>query len=666
MTLRSITPGELSEFAGTVLQDRYQLIRHVSCGANGAVYQAADLKFDGRRVAIKLAISVFSEAQFEREARFLGQLDHQGVVKVFDHGVQDGIPFIVMEYLEGQSLDQILEQCHQRLPDDLVIKFVDEIGAALRSAHGKNVIHRDLKPQNVLLVDTNDCDDDGQLLKRFVLVDFGIASKIDAKATMLNATLAGLGTPEYRSPEQLDKLDVTPSTDIYTFGVVLYELLAGRVPFPASSGSHAGFAHLCLAIANNPPPPLSKTAADRAIDPAIEELVLQCLEKEPAKRPQSIAEVRRRYLTIADPTRISRTARPGDSWMMRDGVLVPGRSGTLAPLTSPSATGQPKLSSPPRSRRSLTLVVGLLILLIPIAGFAIWTALPRPVTQVAPEKAVWQPLGFEAAGPREHPVSRGDFLLPPQLIRNVPGLPEDQKVVFVRVDVPKLQGNGSEHFYILRDKVWYGLYERFVEAAEKRPEEVGLQKWHLTIGEIKHPLQERERTFATKSPKLEERQKWPVTNISPNAAACCASWLAPGGRLPRSEEWWSAAGYRTGKDSRPGPYHGSGHKTGIGKDSPVPVGSSEDDTGDEPFVCNDLSGNGYEWTCSADSLVDDFQGLSRTAPLPMPIPKDQSVVYVGQNFEAKEPLKFSDAKGIPQTKSEADYTIGFRVVFEPE
>ncbi|HET6329015.1 MAG TPA: bifunctional serine/threonine-protein kinase/formylglycine-generating enzyme family protein [Planctomycetaceae bacterium] len=673
MTLRSITPGELSEFAGTVLQDRYKLIRHVSCGANGAVYQAADLKFDGRRVAIKLAISVFSEAQFEREARFLGQLDHQGVVKVFDHGVQDGIPFIVMEYLEGQSLDQILEQCHQRLPDDLITKFVDEIGAALRSAHGKNVIHRDLKPQNVLLVDTNDCDDGGQLLKRFVLVDFGIASKIDAKATMLNATLAGLGTPEYRSPEQLDKLDVTPSTDIYTFGVVLYELLAGRVPFPASSGSHSGFAHLCLAIANNPPPPLSKTAPDRAIDPAIEELVLQCLEKEPAKRPQSIAEVRRRYLTIADPARVSRTARPGDSWMMRHGTLTPGSSGSLRPLSSPSSAGPSQAPASLRRRSPLVLVVGLLVLLIPMAALAIWTVLPRPKPQAAPEKAVtpekpvWQPPGFEAAGPREHYVSRGDFFLPPQLIRSVPGLPEDQKVVFLRVDMPKLQGSGLEHFYILRDKVWYALYERFVEAAEKKPEEVGLQKWRLTLAEIKHPLQERERTFASKSPKLEERQRWPVTNISPNAAACFASWLVPpSGRLPRSEEWWSAAGYRTAKDSRPGPYHGTGQKTGVGKDSPVPVGSSEDDTRDEPFGCNDLSGNGYEWTCSADALVDDFQGLARTAPLPMPIPKDQSVVYVGQNFEAKEPLKFSDAKGIPQTKSEADYTIGFRVLFEPE
>ena len=668
MTLRSITPGELSEFAGTILQDRYELKRHVSCGANGAVYEAADLKFDGRRVAVKLAISVFSEAQFEREARFLGQLNHQGVVKVFDHGVQDGIPFIVMEYLHGQSLEQILKQSQRRVPDDLITKFVDEIGAALRSAHAKNVIHRDLKPQNVLLVDSPECDDDGKPIQRFVLVDFGIASKIDATATMRNETLAGLGTPEYRSPEQLDERNVSPSTDIYTLGVVLYELLTGRVPFPAQSGSHAAFAHLCLAIANTPPPPFSESAPDRDIAPAVEELVLQCLKKDPAKRPQTIAEVRRRFLEVVDPARTGHGARPDLSGTLRPGTLSPGNSASLAPLSSRSGAWQtgPSTTTAPARRGPTAIVVGALLVLIPVAAFAIWTMRPRPNTSAAPEKAIWKPAGFEAEGPRENYVSRGNYLLPPQLVRNVPGLPDDQKVVFLRVEMPKSRGSGADYFYILRDKVWYALYERFVEAAEKNPDDVGLQKWRLTLADVKHPLQERDRTFASKSADLNERLRWPVTNIAPNAACCFAAWLAPGGRLPRSEEWWSAAGYQKLRDSHPGPYRGQGQKVGIGRDFPVPVGVSDDDKDNEPFGCNDLAGNGYEWTCSADALVDDFQGLPRTAPLPMPIPKDQSVVYVGQNFEAKEPLKFSDAKGIPQTKSDADYTIGFRVVCEPE
>src|ERR1700683_1803266 len=124
MALRALTPQESTEFAGTVLQQRYRLEHHVSCGGNGTVYQAADLKFDGRRVAAKLALSVFSAGEFGRAARFLGQLNHQWVVKVFDHGVHDGVPFIVMEYLDGESLEAVLTRYQRRLPVELVAKFV--------------------------------------------------------------------------------------------------------------------------------------------------------------------------------------------------------------------------------------------------------------------------------------------------------------------------------------------------------------------------------------------------------------------------------------------------------------------------------------------------------------------------------------------------------------
>src|SRR5262249_10144002 len=157
---------------------------------------------------------------------------------------------------------------------------------------------------------------------------------------------------------------------------------------------------------------------------------------------------------IADPARISRTARPGDSVLTRPGTLRPGGSGSLTPVSTSSGTVPATAPAWARGRRGpVVLVVELLVLLIPMVALALWTVLRRPKTEVtekqAPsEKPVWRPIGFEPAGPRENYVAKGNVLLPPQLVRSVPGLPEDQQVLFVRVDLPKSHGTGSDYIYI--------------------------------------------------------------------------------------------------------------------------------------------------------------------------------------------------------------------------
>src|SRR3712207_3949302 len=231
------------------------------------VYCAEDLQL-GRRVALKLLYDRFAEdgefvERFRREASSAAGLQHPNVVGVFDRGEWDGTYYIAMEYLPGRSLKQLVRD-HGALEPALAVSIVLQILKAARFAHRRGVVHRDIKPHNVIV------DDEG----RAKVTDFGIAR---AGASDMTQTGSIMGTAQYLSPEQAQGQAVTPRSDLYSIGVILYELLTGRVPFTGDSA-------VTIALKQVSEPPLPPRQLVPSIPPELEAIVLRALEKDPARR----------------------------------------------------------------------------------------------------------------------------------------------------------------------------------------------------------------------------------------------------------------------------------------------------------------------------------------------------------------------------------------------
>src|ERR687894_2079763 len=212
----------MSTLVGTCLNDRYRLDAQIGAGGMSTVYRAFDTTLE-RRVAVKLMHrEIASDSgqleRFRREARSVAQLSHPHVVGVIDAGEEDGRPYIVLEYVEGETLKERIRRMG-RLPIDEAIAYAIEIARALGAAHARQIVHRDVKPQNVLV------DEEGSAK----VTDFGIARVLDQDG--LTADGRVLGTTDYVSPEQALGHVVTGQSDLYSLGVVLYEMLTGQVPF---------------------------------------------------------------------------------------------------------------------------------------------------------------------------------------------------------------------------------------------------------------------------------------------------------------------------------------------------------------------------------------------------------------------------------------------------
>src|SRR5918993_1799597 len=205
---------------GELISERYRLDEKIGSGGMSSVYRAFDPMLE-RWVAIKLMHRDISNdpdqlERFRREARAVAQLNHPHVVTVIDAGEDEGNPYIVFEYVEGETLKDRIKRCG-RLPVAEAVAYAIEISRALSAAHKQRLVHRDVKPQNVLI------DGEG----RAKVTDFGIARSLEAHG--LTATGRVLGTTDYVSPEQALGHEVTPQSDIYSLGVVLYEMLTGEV-----------------------------------------------------------------------------------------------------------------------------------------------------------------------------------------------------------------------------------------------------------------------------------------------------------------------------------------------------------------------------------------------------------------------------------------------------
>src|ERR687887_2011829 len=227
---------------GTLISDRFRLEEKIGAGGMSTVYRAFDPTLE-RWVAIKLMHRDISSdpdqlERFRREARAVASLNHPHIVTVIDAGEDDGAPYIVFEYVEGETLKDRIRRLG-RLPVPEAVAYAVEIGRALAAAHAQRLVHRDVKPQNVLI------DGDG----RAKVTDFGIARSLDVDGVTITGTI--LGTADYIAPEQAGGGRIDAQTDIYSLGVVLYELLAGEVPF---SGDN--FVAVAMKHVNAPPPTL--------------------------------------------------------------------------------------------------------------------------------------------------------------------------------------------------------------------------------------------------------------------------------------------------------------------------------------------------------------------------------------------------------------------------
>ena len=287
-----------------LIKGRYRVGRRLGDGGMALVYHGHDLLL-GRDVAIKTPRPQFAadpafRARFEREARAAASLSHPNIIDVHDVGEDDGTPFIVMELVRGQSLKEIIAADAPFHPDD-VAELLGQIGGALDYAHIRGYVHRDIKPGNILI------DEHG----RARLVDFGIAKGLaDADLTDVDG---GFGTAAYLSPEQAEGLMATPASDIYSAGVVAFEMLTGQQPFTAETPIGLAMRHV-----HEPAPRPSHVVP--GLPPQLDPIVLRALAKDPTRRWGSVGAFARalRDWRNAGPApaqvptvaRIAETARP--------------------------------------------------------------------------------------------------------------------------------------------------------------------------------------------------------------------------------------------------------------------------------------------------------------------------------------------------------------------
>lgn len=384
---------------GMVIRGKYRIVEKVGQGGMGAVYKASHVMF-GEMRALKvinpelLGDQLFVK-RFMQEAVIARKLDHPNAVRVDDiDESEDGRPFMVMEYIEGESLKSLI-QSGGSLPLSRVCSIIKQVAAALDAAHHLGMVHRDIKPANIVLIQTPE----GEQAK---VLDFGIAKFKKAHGESSEMTLTGtdvvIGTPQYMSPEQAigkrgDDLD--GRSDIYSLGVVMYQMLAGSLPFKADTTMGLLLAHI-----SSPPKPLLEARPDLEIPPSLAAVVMKCLEKNPAARPQTgaalVEELDRAFGADAVPVGIaaassletpSATAASPVTEFGATQVLAPDATpaGLKAPTATvplaasigtaavpPPAPAGPATSPAPKRKLGWAVAAVIIIIVAAGAGFGVW------------------------------------------------------------------------------------------------------------------------------------------------------------------------------------------------------------------------------------------------------------------------------------------------------
>jgi eukaryotic-like serine/threonine-protein kinase len=357
--------GEEDVMTARVLGGRYELGASLGAGGMATVWRATDRVLD-REVAVKVLREQYAAdpvllARFQREAQHAAAVTDSRLVTVFDCGVDDGAPFIVMELVIGRTLRQVLDDARV-LPAADALAIAAEICAALQVAHAAGLVHRDIKPANVLV--TGD--------SQVKLVDFGISRMAAASGLTQIGTL--LGTAQYLSPEQAAGRPAGPQADLYAVGCVLYEMLTGAPPFTADSPAGLAYRH----VHDLPEPPSARQAG---LPPRVDGLVLRLLAKDPAARPASAAAARAGLIAAASPP----TSEP-------DGQAPTQALLTLEPAAVPPRRTWPQLLTPTvaaAAGAAVALLSGALLSVAlltsghPAKGSAAPRAIPRPPSAAA-------------------------------------------------------------------------------------------------------------------------------------------------------------------------------------------------------------------------------------------------------------------------------------------
>ena len=370
---------------------RYEIIEELGRGAMGAVYRAKDPAMD-RVVALKTIIATALDSnmgaefreRFFREARAAGSLAHPGIVPVFDVGEHDGSPFLVMEYVNGWTLAAAAAR-GERLGLERMCEIGQKIAEALGYAHQRGVVHRDIKPANILMTARETYGEE-----RPKITDFGIAKLTENEATMTGKML---GTPAFMPPEQFTGAPVDGRSDIFSLGVVLYWLATGEQPFPGE-----GLTSVLYKVVHTDP--ISPRTLNPSIPPRFEEIILKCMEKDPAARYQSAEELARDLSEVrgsksaAAPIAAKTFTPIGDTDatliepvpVVRPAIALDTPTGTQASAARTSAPGGSS-----KSRRPLIgAALGGFIALAALAGVAVYLRhKPEPApTAIAPPAPV--------------------------------------------------------------------------------------------------------------------------------------------------------------------------------------------------------------------------------------------------------------------------------------
>jgi serine/threonine-protein kinase len=290
------------------LPRQYRIIRRLGGGGMGSVYLAEQIALGNRRVALKVLLRKLLDdpeflMRFNNEAASTARIHHPNVVTIYECGQsEDGTPYIGMEYLEGETLRELLKARGAQAVSE-TIEIVQQVARGLHAAHKLDIIHRDLKPDNIFLTRS----DEGEMVAK--VVDFGIAKLLESTTHTLTGVL--LGTPAYMSPEQAagirsDELDAR--SDVYSLGIVAYEILTGRVPF--ESDTPLGFLRKHMMEA---PPLLQTVKMDLILTPQIEAVIMKALRKDRDLRYSSTVEFARELVEAAQKHRPKPKAARGSS-----------------------------------------------------------------------------------------------------------------------------------------------------------------------------------------------------------------------------------------------------------------------------------------------------------------------------------------------------------------
>jgi formylglycine-generating enzyme required for sulfatase activity/serine/threonine protein kinase len=613
---------------------QYQIIEQIGKGGMATVYKAYQPNLD-RYVAVKVLAPDLVEAEeltvrFEREARAIARLRHRNILTVFDYGCQEGLFYLAMEYVSRGTLRDRLGW-----PQNLAYaaSIISQVGDALAHAHRQGMIHRDVKPANILMV-----EDDWPLLS-----DFGLAKLVE-DSLQLTASGAGVGTPQYMSPEQAQGLVVDRRSDIYSLGVMLYEAVTGRPPFGTDSPVALILRHI-----SDPVPPPRTLRSD--LPEEMERTILKALAKSPDDRYQRmeefLADLREAY-----PFPVGGVAHRGSASALRRSPAIP------APSRRPIL---PRRRAFPWAR----LVIGVLLLLTVTLTFLFFkTSKPPSIPQLFPTTAAVATPPTVTATPQPSPTAAVAAVLPTvasptatlPTVATVTATPQPSPTA-TAVATPTViklrvwEADGAEMVFVpagefvmgseelgdderpvhqvYLDEFWIDRYEvtnerfaRFVDATGYRTEAETRGRGWLWKGSESEEVEGADwRHPRGPGSSIEGKQDHPVTLVSWNDADAYCRWAKK--RLPSEAQWEKAARGPAGPSPLPSPApHGRRYPWGdefdsarantkeSGRGDTTPVGSFSPQ-GDSPYGASDLAGNVWEWV--ADWYGSDYYSQS---PLP--------------------------------------------------